>query len=170
MNPKLQARVTHLVNGKAVHQRLAYYELVKFAVEKEVEINFEEAKKMRDSALKPKATMHFHFDNKKSMLPAMPVVRMIAPAPEEESGEGEATPFPSKESDSGESYEATQEDAMVSQGNVEIVVRVAQASKTFTDQCFRYNKVGHQFYDGECEMYDPEFLNSSRGPAKTSKG
>ena len=33
---------------------------------------------------------------------------MIAPAPEEESGEGEATPLPSKESDSGESYKATQ--------------------------------------------------------------
>ena len=57
---------------------------------------------------------------------------MVAPAPEEGSGEGEATPLPSKESDSGESYEATQEDATISQGNVEIAVRVAQASETFT--------------------------------------
>ena len=41
--------------------------------------------------------MHFHFDNKKSMLPATLMVRMVAPAPEEESGEGEATPLPGKE-------------------------------------------------------------------------
>ena len=114
MNPKLQARVAHLVNGKAVHQRPAYYELVKFAVENEAEINFDKAKKTRDLTSKPKATMHFRFNNKKSMLPATPAVRMVAPAPEEGSGEGEATPLPSKESDSGESYEATQEDAIVS--------------------------------------------------------
>ena len=30
--------------------------------------------------------------------------------------------------------------------------------------------MGHQFHDEECEMYDPEFLNTSQGPAKTSKG
>ena len=170
MNPKLQARVAHLVNGKAAHQRPAYYQLVKFAVEKEAEINFDEAKKMRDSTSKPKATTHFHFNNKKSMLPATPAVRMVAPAPEEGSGEGEATPLPSEESDSGESYEAMQEDASVTQGDVEIAVRVAQASEPFTGQCFRCNKVGHRFHDEECELYDPEFLNSSRGPAKTSKG
>ena len=89
------------------------------------------------------------------MLPATPVVRMVASAPKEGSGEGEATPLPNKESDSGESYEATQEDAMVSQGDIEITVRVAQASKTFTGQCFRCNKVGHQFHNEECEIYDP---------------
>ena len=133
--------MAHLVNGKAVHQRPAYYQLIKFAVEKEAEINFDEAKKMRDSTLKPKATMHFHFNNKKSTLLATPVVRMVAPAQEEESGEGETTPLPSKESDSGESYETTQEDATISQGNIEIAVRVAQASKAFTGHCFRCNKV-----------------------------
>ena len=51
---------------KAAHQRPAYYQLVKFAVEKEAEINFDEAKKMRDLNSKPKATTHFHFNNKKS--------------------------------------------------------------------------------------------------------
>ena len=45
MSLKLQARVVHLVDGKAVHQRPAYYDLVKFAVEKEVEINFDEARR-----------------------------------------------------------------------------------------------------------------------------
>ena len=124
--------MAHLVDGKAVHQRPAYYQLIKFAVEKEAEINFDEAKKMRDSTSEPKATMHFHFNNKKSMLLATPVVRMVAPAPEEGSGEGEATPLPSKESDSGESYEATQDNATISQGNVEVAVRVAQASEAFT--------------------------------------
>ena len=162
--------MAHLVDGKAVHQRPAYFKLIKLAVEKEAEINFEEAKKMRDSALKPKATMHFQFSNKKSMLPATPVVRMVAPALEEGSGEGEATPLPSKESDSGESYEATQEDTTISNGDVEIAVREAQASEAFTCRCFRCNKVRHQFCDEVCEMYDPKFLNSSRGPAKTSKG
>ena len=68
---------------------------------------------------------------------------MVAPAPEEGSGEGEATHFLSKESDSGESYEATQDDATISQGDMEIAVRVAQASETFMGRCFRCNKVGH---------------------------
>ena len=90
--------MAHLVDSKTVHQRPAYYELIKFAVEKKAEINFDEAKKTSDSTLKPKATMHFHFDNKKSMLPATPAVRMVAPALEEGSGEGEATSLPSKES------------------------------------------------------------------------
>ena len=95
---------------------------------------------------------------------------MVAPVPEEGSSEGEATPLPSEESDSGESYEAMQKDTTISQGNIEIAVRVVQASKAFTDRCFRCNKVRHQFHDEECEMYNPEFKNSSRGPAKTSKG
>ena len=170
MNPKLWARVAHLVDDKAVHQKPAYYELVKFVGEKEAEINFDEAKKTRGSTLKPKATMHFRFDNKKPMLPTTPAVRMVAPAPEEGPGEGEATPIPSEESDSGESYEATPEDTTISQGDIEIAVRVAQALETFTGQCFRCNKVRHQFHDEECEMYNPKFLDSSRGPVKTSKG
>ena len=45
MNPRLRARVAHLVDCKAVHQRPAYYELIKFAVEKKAEIKFDEAKK-----------------------------------------------------------------------------------------------------------------------------
>ena len=55
-------------------------------------------------------------------------------------------------------------------GDMEVAVTVAQASETFTGQCFRCNKVGHQFHDEECEMYDPGFLNTSWGPAKISKG
>ena len=113
--------------------------------------------------------MHFHFSNKKSTLSATPAVWMVALAPEEGSGEGEATPLPSEESDSGELYEATQEDTTISQGDIEIAVRVAQASETFTGQCFRCNKVGHRFHNKKCEMYDPKFLNASWGPAKTSK-
>ena len=143
MNPKLWARVAHVVNGKAADQRPAYYNLVKFAVQKEAEINFDEAKKTRDSMSKLKATSHFHFNHKKSGLSATPAVWMVAPAPEEGSGEGEATPFPSEESDSSESYKAVQEDTTISQGDVEIAVRVAQASETFTGWYFRYNKVGH---------------------------
>ena len=77
------------------------------------------------------------------MLPAMPAVQMVAPAPEKGCGEGEATPLPSEESDSGKSYEATHEDTTITQGNVEIAVRVVQASETFTGQYFRCNKVGH---------------------------
>ena len=157
MNPKLRARVAHVVDGKGANQRPAYYDLIKFAVEKEAEINFDEAKKTRDSTSKPKATMHFHFNSMKSMLHATPAVWMVAPAPEEGSGEGEATPLPSEESDSGESYEAMQDDTTISQGDVEIAVRVAQTSETFTDRCFRCNKVRHRFCNEECEMYDPEF-------------
>ena len=170
MNPKLRARVAHMVDGKATNQRPAYYNLIKFTVEKEAEINFDEAKKTRDLTLKPKVTTHFHFYSKKSMFPASPTVQMVAPAPEEGSGEGEATPIPSEETDSGKPYEATQDDTTVSQGNVEIAVRVAQASETFTGQCFRCNKVRHQFHDEEYEMYDPKFLSTSQGHAKTNKG
>ena len=82
---------------------------------------------------------------------------MVAQSPEEGSGKGEATPLPSEESDSGKCYEAVQEDTSISQGNVEIAVRMAQASEAFTGQCFRCNKVGHQFHSEECEMLKPEF-------------
>ena len=68
---------------------------------------------------------------------------MVALAPEEGSGKGEATPPPSEESDSSKSHEAGQEDTTICQGDVEIAVGVAQASEAFTDQCFRCNKVGH---------------------------
>ena len=149
MNPKLQARVAHVVDGKAAGQRPAYYDLIKFTVEKEAKINFEEAKKTSDSTLKPKATMHFHFSNKKSTPCTTSAVQMVDPAPEEGSGEGKATPLPSEESDSGKSYEATQEDTTVSQGDLEIAVRVAQASEAFTGRCFRCN-VRHRFHDEEC--------------------
>ena len=76
--------------------------------------------------------MQFCFDNKKTMLPATPAVWMVGPALEEGSGEREANPLPSKESDSGESCEATQEDATIPQDDVEITVRIAQASEVFT--------------------------------------
>ena len=137
MNLKLWARVAHVVNGKAANQRPAYYDLIKVAVQKEVEINFTEAKKTRDSTFKPKATTHFCFNPKKSGLPATPAVWMVALAPKEGSGKGEATPLPSEESNSGESYEAGEEDTTISQGDVEIAVRVAQASEAFTGRCFR---------------------------------
>ena len=169
INPKLWARVAHVVSSKAADQRPSYYDLVKFAVQEEAEINFNEAKKTRDSTSKPKATTHSHFNPKKSGLPATPAVWMVALAPEERSGEGEAIPLLSEESNSSKSYEAGQEDTTISQGDVEIAVGVAQESEAFTGRCFRCNKVGHRFHNEECEMFDPEFLNTSQGPAKTSK-
>ena len=55
MNPKLRGRVAHIVDGKVVHERPDYWHLVKFAAEKEAEINFDETKKVS----KPKAMTHF---------------------------------------------------------------------------------------------------------------
>ena len=55
MNPKLRGCMAHIVNGKTMHERPDYWCLVKFAVEKEAKINFDEAKKVS----KPKATTHF---------------------------------------------------------------------------------------------------------------
>ena len=55
MNPELRGWVAHIVDGKAMHERPDYWHLVKFAVEKEAEINFDEAKEV----LKSKATRHF---------------------------------------------------------------------------------------------------------------
>ena len=132
-----------MVDGKAVDQRPTFYDLVKFAVQKEAEVNFDEAKKIRELTSKPKDTSHFHFNHKKSGMPATPAVQMVAPALKGEPSEGEATPLSSEDSGSAESYEAMQEDTVVSQGEVEIAVRVAQATLTFTGQCFRCNKVGH---------------------------
>ena len=107
---------------------------------------------------------HFHFDHKKLSLPANPAVWMVAPTSEED------TPQPSEDSDSGESYEAQQDDLLVLPGDVEVAIRVVHASEAFSGQCFRCNKVGHQFHNKECEMYNPEFLNSGWGPTKTSQG
>ena len=164
MNPKLRGRVAHIVDGKAVHERPDYWYLVKFAVEKEAEINFNKAKKVS----KPKAMTHFQFDQKISNLPVNPTVWMVAPPPEEEVAIEETMPQPSKDSNSGESYEAQPDDMSVSTGDIEIAVRVACASEAFSGRCFRCNKVRHHFHDEECEMHNPDFLNSGWGPAKTS--
>ena len=95
------------------HSDCLEQDLVKFTVEKEAEINFDEAKKTRDLTLKPKATTHFHFSNKKSTLLTTPAVRMVALAPEVGLGEGEVTLLPSEDSDSGELYQATWEDTTI---------------------------------------------------------
>ena len=77
MNPKLWARVAHVIDGKATDQRPIYYDLIKFAVQKEAEINFDEAKKTRDSTSKPKANTHFCFNHKKAGLTATLAVWMV---------------------------------------------------------------------------------------------
>ena len=43
---------------------------------------------------------------------------MVAPVPEEDAGEEEATPQPSEDSDSGESYDAQQGDMSVLPGEL----------------------------------------------------
>ena len=113
-----------MVDSKVTNQRPAYYNLIKLAVEKEAEIHFDEAKKTRDLTSRPKATVYFCFNSKKSMLPAAPTVWMLAPAQV-------------KRVTVAKLYEAMQDDTTVSQGNIETAVRVAQASETFTGQCFR---------------------------------
>ena len=94
---------------------------------------------------------------------------MVAAAPEEDLGPEDATPPQTEDSDRGESYEASLDDASVSTGDIEVAVRVAHASKAFSGKCFHCGKVGHRFRDEECEMYDPDFLNSKGGPAKTNQ-
>ena len=128
MDPKLWDQVAHVVNGKVAHDRPTYWQLVKFAVGKEAEINFDEAKK----APKPKTTTHFCFDCRKPSLPATPAVWMVAPALEEDTGEEKDTPQPSEDSDSGESYEVQQDDLPVSPGDVKVAIRVAHASEAFS--------------------------------------
>ena len=93
---------------------------------------------------------------------------MGAPVPEEEVTVEEMTPQPIGDSDSGESHEAQPDDMPVSTGDIKIAVRVAHTSEAFSGRCFRCNKFGHHFQDEECEMYDPDFLNSGQGPAKTN--
>ena len=95
-------------------------------------------------------------------------VWVVAQAPEEEVTIEEMTPQPSEDSNSGESYEAQPHDMPVSAGDIKIAIIVAHASEAFSGRCFRCNKVGHSFQDEECEIYDPDFLNSGWGPEKTS--
>ena len=47
---------------------------------------------------------------------------MVAPAPEEEDGEEEVTPQTSEDSDSSESYEASQEESGASAGDIEVAI------------------------------------------------
>ena len=93
---------------------------------------------------------------------------MVAPVPEEEVAVEEMMPQPSEDSNSGESYEAQPNDMPVSTGDIKIAIRVACTSEAFLGRCFRYDKVRHCFHDEECKMYDPDFLDSGQGPAKTS--
>ena len=145
MNPKLQARVAHVVNGKDPQHRPSYYKLVTFAFQKEAEINFDEAKKMQDSNSKPKATTHICYECRKSTLPTTPAVHMVTPAPEEE----EVTPQPSEDSDSAKSYEASLEDSGVTAGDIEVAIQVVHTAEMLFGQCFRCNTVGHQFSNEE---------------------
>ena len=108
---------------------------------------------------KPKATTHFKYDCKKANLPVNPTVQMVAPAPEGDPDTEDTTPPQTEDSDSGESYEASLDDASVSTGDIEVAVRVAHASEAFSGKCFHCGKVGHRFRDEECEMYNPDFLN-----------
>ena len=74
---------------------------------------------------------HFRFHRKKPSLTANPAVWMVAPAPEEGTGEEEATPQPSEDSDSSKSYEAQQDNLSVLPGDIEVAIRVVCASKAF---------------------------------------
>ena len=106
MNPKLQARVAHVVDGKAANWRPTYYKLVKFAVQKEAEINFDKAKKTRDLASKPKAITHFSINPRNlGCLPLQQFGWLLQPMKKNLVRE-RPPPLPSEESDSGESYEA----------------------------------------------------------------
>ena len=115
-----------------MQDRPDYWQLVKFAVEKEAEINFNEAKKIS----KPKATKNFNFDQKKANLPVNPAIQMVVPEPEEGVVAGDNTPQLTEDSDSGESYEASPDDMPVSAGDVEVAVRVTCASEAFSGRCF----------------------------------
>ena len=77
---------------------------------------------MQDSISKPKATTHFHYECRKSILPTTPAVHMVTPAPEEEDSEEEVTPQPREDSNSGESSEASPEDSRVSAGDIEVAI------------------------------------------------
>ena len=70
MNPKLRGQVAHMVDGKAMQDRPVYWQLVKFTVKKEAEINFDEAKKVP----RLKSTTHFKFNQKKANLPVNPII------------------------------------------------------------------------------------------------
>ena len=100
-------------------------------VEKEAEINFDEAKKV----LRLKATMHFKFDQKKANLPVNPTVQMVALVPEEEVIVEETTPKPTEDSDMVSPMKHSQT-IRQSQQEIKITNRVACTSEAFSGRCF----------------------------------
>ena len=112
--------------------------------------------------------MHFHFNNKKPLLPATPAVWMLAPAPEEESGEGEATPFQVKRAtvvSHMRLHRMIQPSLKVTERLLsewhrplrDLQVNVSDAIRSDIDSAMRNTN-------------NPKFLNTSQGPAKTSNG
>ena len=149
MNPKLRGCVAHMVDVKAIQDRPNYWQLVKFTVEKEAKINFDDAKKIS----KPKATTHFKFDHKKTKLKS----HCADGGNGTRRGSGSCRHYAPPDRGQRQSYEASPDDTPVSAGDVEVAVRVAHASEAFSGRCFHCNKVWHCFRDEECEMYNPDF-------------
>ena len=94
---------------------------------------------------------------------------MVAPALEGDPDPEDVMPPQTEDIDSGESYEALPDDTSVSTRDIKVAIWVAHASEAFSGKCFHSGKVGHCFRDEECEMYDPDFLNSRGGPVKTNQ-
>ena len=69
-------------------------------------------------SLRPLPTFTMNTGNLPSL--PTPAVHMVTPGPKEEDGEEGFTPQPSKDSDSGKSYEASLEESGVSDGDIEV--------------------------------------------------
>ena len=128
MNPKLQGRVAHVVIAKWPMTGLPIGNWS----------NSLSRRKQRSTLMKPRRPQSqrlrhtFTSIARNLSLPANPTVWRVAPVPEEDAGEEEATPQPSEDSDSGKSYQVQQDDLLVSPGDVEVAIRVVCASEAFS--------------------------------------
>ena len=100
----------------------------------------------------------------------MPSARMVAPVPEEEEFSTPTEQSGREDSDSSKSYAVSEELAIstvedgVSEGDMEVLLRVATVTEDMTGKCFHCGKEGHRWRDPECPMYDPNhFLNQQGG-------
>ena len=131
INSEIRIQITHQINGVSADKQPGYYGLVEFAVEKEKEILAEKSQHKDSTNQASRGTSVFQKPNWPAQK-QVPSVRMVALASEEDYYPPPAEQSGHEDTDSGDSYAATEEEALctvengVSEGDLKAVFRVAR--------------------------------------------
>ena len=151
--------IAHQINEIPADKWPGYCRLAEFAVQKEKEILAEKSQCKDSTQQAPRGTSVFQKPNWPAQK-QMPSARMVAPAPEEDDYPPPAEQLGKKDSDSSESYVATEE---------AVISRVAQVTEDMMGRCFYCGKEGHRFKDPECPMYDANHVLNQQGGSAGSR-